>query len=136
MLALHAKNRSARAMYGNDFKATSPYDISLQNYTGDEGITSSLISAGAVINARNDRSATPLHCACSRGHMGVIRLLVSGGADTVAVDSRKRSPAEVIGEMGYVKHDFAKAIKGVLNGASGGFREQAADLKRVGDTRF
>lgn len=37
------------------------------------------------------------------------------------------------GEMGYVKHDLAKAIRTVLNSASGGFREQAADLKRVSD---
>lgn len=35
--------------------------------------------------------------------------------------------------MGYVKHDLAKAIRTVLNSASGGFREQAADLKRVSD---
>lgn len=35
------------------------------------------------------------------------------------------------GEMGYVKHDVSKAIKTVMNSASGGFREQAADLKRV-----
>lgn len=34
--------------------------------------------------------------------------------------------------MGYVKHDVSKAIKTVLNSASGGFREQAVDLKRVG----
>lgn len=33
--------------------------------------------------------------------------------------------------MGYVKHDVSKAIKTVMNSASGGFREQAADLKRV-----
>ena len=36
--------------------------------------------------------------------------------------------------MGYVKHDVSKAIKTVLNSASGGFREQAVDLKRVGTT--
>lgn len=38
------------------------------------------------------------------------------------------------GEMGYVKHDVSKAIKTVMNSASGGFREQAADLKRVSGT--
>lgn len=49
----------------------------------------------------------------------------------MVVDNRKRSPADVIGEMGYVKHDLVTSIKTVLNGAAGGFREQAADLKRV-----
>lgn len=39
------------------------------------------------------------------------------------------------GEMGYVKHDVSKAIKTVMNSASGGFREQAADLKRVSGLR-
>lgn len=38
---------------------------------------------------------------------------------------------DFLGEMGYVKHDVSKAIKTVLNSASGGFREQAVDLKRV-----
>lgn len=87
------------------------------------------------MNARDDRSMTPLHSACMRGHIGAIRLLVTAGADAVAADCRKRSPADVIGEMGYVKHDLAKAIKTVLNGASGGFREQAAGLKRVCERR-
>lgn len=31
-----------------------------------------------------------------------------------------------------MKQDTSKAIKAIMNGASGGFREQAADLKRVG----
>lgn len=42
-------------------------------------------------------------------------------------------PLPLKGEMGYVKQDISKAIKAVLNGASGGFREQASDLKRVGE---
>lgn len=43
----------------------------------------------------------------------------------------RRALLRFSGEMGYVKHDISKAIKSVLNSASGGFREQAADLKRV-----
>lgn len=49
----------------------------------------------------------------------------------MAVDNRKRSPADVIGEMGYVKHDLVTSIKTILNGAAGLFREQTAVLKRV-----
>lgn len=39
--------------------------------------------------------------------------------------------AAITGETFYVKHDVAKAIKTVINSASGGFREKAADLSRV-----
>ncbi|CAM9427522.1 unnamed protein product, partial [Ectocarpus sp. 12 AP-2014] len=97
---------------------------------GNDDIVRTLLASGVVVNARDDRSSTPLHAACMRGHISVIRLLVEAGGDTVAVDCKKRSPGDVIGEMGYVKHDLAKAIRTVLNSASGGFREQAADLKR------
>lgn len=90
-----------------------------------------LISAGAAVNARNELSSTPLHWACMRGHLGPIQLLVAAGADTVAADCRKRSPADVIGEMGYVKHDVVKAIKTVLNSASAAFREQVSELTKV-----
>ncbi|CAM9277788.1 unnamed protein product [Scytosiphon promiscuus] len=108
---------------------------------GNADIVRTLLSAGAVVNARDDRSNTPLHSACMRGHVSICdifaihssfcyRILVEAGADTVATDCRKRSPADVIGAMGYVKQDISKAIKAIMNGASGGFREQAADLKR------
>lgn len=85
------------------------------------------------MNARDDQSSTPLHNACKRGMIGSINLLVAAGANVTALDTRKRSPADVVGEMQYVKHDLAKAIKTTLNAASGGFREEAADLKRVGE---
>lgn len=44
---------------------------------GSEGVVRALLSAGAMVNARDDRSSTPLHWACMRGREGVIRLLVS-----------------------------------------------------------
>lgn len=108
---------------------------SITKSPGDEEIVRGLLSAGAVVNARDDCSSTPLHSACVRGHIGAIRLLVAAGADTAAMDCRKRSPADVVGTMGYVKHDVVKMIKTVLHGASGGFRELAADLQRVGAIR-
>ena len=84
-----------------------------------------------MVGARDDRSSTPLHSACMRGHLKVVRSLLAAGADAVAADTRKRSPADVIGEMGYVKREITQDIKTVLNGASDGFRAQAVSLKRV-----
>lgn len=41
------------------------------------------------------------------------------------------SYAAIIGETYYVNKDVSKEIKTVMNSAAGGFREKAADLKRV-----
>lgn len=90
-----------------------------------------LATGNVVVNARDDHSSTPLHNACKRGMIDSIKLLVAAGADVNSLDARKRTPADVIGEMQYVKHDLVKAIKIILNAASGGFREEASDLKRV-----
>ncbi|KAG5175404.1 ankyrin repeat-containing domain protein [Tribonema minus] len=70
-----------------------------------------LIAKGAVVNARDDKSATPLHWACQRGHMDCVTLLLAHGANTSAVNSKKQAPMDVIGELCYVRHDIAKAIK-------------------------
>lgn len=99
---------------------------------GNEEAVRMLLSAdGTAVNARDDKSSTPLHGACKRGRIGAIRLLVAAGADVTAVDCRKRSPLDVIGEMQYVKHDLAQAIKTVLHTAAGGVREQAVELRKV-----
>lgn len=92
----------------------------------------SLLSAGATVNARDEESSTPLHYACVRGHVDAVRLLVAAGADVAAIDVRRRSPADVIGTMGYVKVDVSNAIKTVFNRASEGLRAQAVSLKQVG----
>ena len=63
------------------------------------------------MNVRDDKSATPLHYACQRGHAECIAVLVSYGANTTAVNSRKQAPMDVIGEQQYVRHDIIKAIK-------------------------
>ncbi|CAN0313810.1 unnamed protein product, partial [Scytosiphon promiscuus] len=40
---------------------------------GNADIVRTLLSAGAVVNARDDRSNTPLHSACMRGHVSIVR---------------------------------------------------------------
>jgi Ankyrin repeat len=57
------------------------------------------------------QSASPLHWACQRGHMDSVNVLLSHGANTAAVNTRKQAPLDVIGELCYVRHDTVKAIK-------------------------
>lgn len=42
-------------------------------HPGNEDVVRTLLSAGALINARDDKSSTPLHSACMRGNVAAIR---------------------------------------------------------------
>lgn len=50
---------------------------------GDEPIIVQLLAeAGADLNARNRRHQTPLHVAINKGHVSVIRILLTNGCHT------------------------------------------------------
>ncbi|CAM9919690.1 unnamed protein product, partial [Hapterophycus canaliculatus] len=40
---------------------------------GNADIVRTVLSAGATVNTRDDRSSTPLHSACMRGHISIVR---------------------------------------------------------------
>ena len=45
-----------------------------------------LLSRGANVNAKKYDNATPLHCACEIGNLGIITLLLNHGADPMVID--------------------------------------------------
>jgi ankyrin repeat protein len=53
---------------------------------GDVAAAKALIDAGIDINKAGDLCYTPLHVACMKGNLEMVKLLVSRGADIFALD--------------------------------------------------
>ena len=71
-----------------------------------------LLAAGADVNARGESGRTPLHYAVYEGDprsVGIVRALVSHGADPVAVDDNGFTPAD------WAKMDMAEGLPEVLD---------------------
>ena len=71
-----------------------------------------LISAGALIEAKDIHGRTPLHWAASQGYShfvdnqtvveeDVVKVLIEAGANVNAIDSMGRTPLHYAAEMGY-----------------------------------
>lgn len=58
---------------------------------------SALLQGGAAIGARTVDGSTPLHLACALLKASAARLLLRHGADELAVDNAKQTPADVAG---------------------------------------
>ncbi|CAM9657138.1 unnamed protein product [Phaeothamnion confervicola] len=97
---------------------------------GSADCVTMLLERGAIMNARDDKSNTPLHWACKKGQLDTITVLIDRGANVAAVNSRKQAPADVIGEMVYVKHDAVKQIKTKIHSLAGNVRAEAAELAK------
>jgi ankyrin repeat protein len=64
---------------------------------GHEAVVSLLLERGAIIDAQDKVSMSPLHCACLGGHGAVVSLLLDKGAainaqEKVCVSSSLLSP--------------------------------------------
>jgi hypothetical protein len=46
-----------------------------------------------------------------KGNLEAVEVLISSGGDSAALNNRKQAPADVIGDILYVRHDVAKVIK-------------------------
>jgi ankyrin repeat protein len=67
----------------------SPNDIN-----GTTSILGKRKSRGANIDAKDNDGDTPLHNACSRGHLAVVKALVNAGADILAANDRGKLPID------------------------------------------
>jgi len=56
-------------------------------HVGSSQIIQALIAKGADVNVINSRSETPLHYACTRGHIDIMTYLLENGANANAVNS-------------------------------------------------
>jgi ankyrin repeat protein len=56
-------------------------------YEFNDDIVRMLLRFGANINAQDNNGNTPLHIAASRGHIGVVQVLVEAGANKEARDN-------------------------------------------------
>ena len=65
-----------------DERMWTPLMISASN--GDEGMTETLLKAGASVHHADNAGYTPLHWAAFNGHAGVVALLLDRGADVNA----------------------------------------------------
>jgi hypothetical protein len=61
--------------------------MQLATMLGNVRILTALIEAGANIDERADRGATPVMWAANRGHLDALRLLIQRGADVNALDT-------------------------------------------------
>jgi ankyrin repeat protein len=62
-------------------------------------IITSLLAAGATIDARGEHGDTPLHDATSQGHAKAVELLLASGADP-SIENEMGHTAEFIAKLG------------------------------------
>jgi len=62
-----------------------------------------LLSIGVTVDSRNDVGQTAVHIAAERNLADVVRVLISVGADTEAVDNAGRTPVQSTVESGSTK---------------------------------
>ena len=48
-----------------------------------------------MINVRGEKQDTPLHCACAKRNLNMVKLLVKRGAEIDATNGRVRTPLHV-----------------------------------------
>merc|ERR1712187_374557 len=66
-------------------------------FAGDVAAVSSLCARGAAIEARNPSyQQTPLHLACAKQHVFVVRLLLAARADLDAKDQDGFTPMDLL----------------------------------------
>ena len=79
--------------YGIAREATSA--VFLAASTGEEEDLGTLIAAGAPVNRKDENGMSPLHWACSRGHIGCVQILLSAKADLFCVTNiGKKTPLQ------------------------------------------
>jgi ankyrin repeat protein len=62
-----------------------------------------LLSVGADVNAKNDDDKTPLHVACWKGHVAVVKQLVGHGANIEAKNISGCTPLHLASWEGHVQ---------------------------------
>lgn len=70
-----------------DFKGASPL-----HFASSPSVATLLVEARASLSLRTEDGSSPLHRAASSGNLSIVRLLLSSGADPLALDVRRRSP--------------------------------------------
>ena len=68
-----------------------PPAVAPQEKENDLDIARALISAGANVNARNERGETPLHLATQENNLPLLKLLIGYGANPTLVDAFDRT---------------------------------------------
>lgn len=68
--------------------------------SANEELVDALLNAGAYVNARDRQGFTALHYHARAGRVGIMRRLISAGADVDALDKNNRSPLFMIGQRG------------------------------------
>jgi hypothetical protein len=68
-------------------------------------IAAALLEAGADVNQPGEFNLTPMHMACSWGHVDLVKFLHSHGARLNLMDDHGRTPIEL------AREDYAEALK-------------------------
>ncbi|XP_049932042.1 ADP-ribosylation factor GTPase-activating protein AGD3-like isoform X11 [Nymphaea colorata] len=79
--------------------------LHLACHTADVGMIELLLQYGAKINASDAKCRTPLHHSILKGHNAIAKLLVSRGADTLAVDGDGKSPLQLGMDAGTINEE-------------------------------
>ena len=78
--------------YGVPLDATTIENKRALHTAANAGVAEVLVKAGANLDARDKSGATPLHDACTRNDLDLVRYLVAAKADVDAIDSMGRTP--------------------------------------------
>lgn len=82
----------------------------------DPALVTKVLAAGALVDARDDRGRTPLHCAADVAHADVAAALLDAGADRDAVDEDGHRPVDLLGTDRFISPDDIAATRVVLTG--------------------
>ncbi|CAN6485570.1 unnamed protein product [Victoria cruziana] len=80
--------------------------LHLACHTADVGMIELLLQYGAKINASDAKCRTPLHHSILKGYSAIAKLLVSRGADTLAVDGDGKTPFQSGVDAGAIKEEL------------------------------
>jgi len=80
--------------YARGAPAAPPAALQSAAASGDTALTTTLLSQGAALDARDEHGRTPLMLAVMQGRTDVVRLLLNRGADPNIADSAGRTPLQ------------------------------------------
>lgn len=114
----------------DDTPLLSTINVVAHNPTSALEIARMLLDAGADIEKRGYMDKTPFLKACSRGDLGVLKLLVTRGCDVRAVATDAGGPVdgEWLAGVFSAPHEFSEYLKLVLRPAGRAGQPPAADV--------